>query len=212
MRVPGAAVSYARRCLCALFRGGGCSGDAILLVLAKEDAIKSWRALMGPTDPEKARQEAPHRYTRTHKTIAAEWVALTSGSASVVCSIRALYASNTTFNAVHGSDSPKSARREIVFFFPSGTRASFTYLELASAAVSSRASSVGGDGSHRHAAAGDRAARLRPAATAAGAGAGADGAVQDQARRPHPVAGRLAAVQQPERTHRVRACIRSPGH
>lgn len=75
------------------------SGDVVALVLAKENAIKDWRALMGPTNIDTARAQAPQ-------------------------SIRARFATNTTQNAVHGSDSVASARREIRFFFPNGARRS----------------------------------------------------------------------------------------
>lgn len=34
------------------------------------------------------------------------------------CSLRALYGTDGTQNACHGSDSPQSAAREIKFFFP----------------------------------------------------------------------------------------------
>ena len=65
------------------------------MVLLKSNAIKDWRALMGPTNPVVARSEAPN-------------------------SLRALYGSQTAtrHNATHGSDAPESARREIQFFFP----------------------------------------------------------------------------------------------
>ena len=71
------------------------SGPAVLMILAKADAISSWRALMGPTDVELAKQQFP-------------------------ASIRALFGTNKTFNAAHGSDSANSARREIKYFFPEG--------------------------------------------------------------------------------------------
>merc|ERR1711902_438304 len=59
----------------------------------KEDGIKAWRTLMGPTNFETAKKEAPN-------------------------SIRALYASSMTKNASHGSDSVESAKRELEFYFP----------------------------------------------------------------------------------------------
>ncbi|KAJ9514602.1 hypothetical protein QJQ45_016351 [Haematococcus lacustris] len=70
------------------------SGPVWALVLAKKDAIKAWRSLMGPTNCDTARKEAPR-------------------------SLRAIYGTNGTYNATHGSDAPGSARREIKFFFPS---------------------------------------------------------------------------------------------
>jgi len=68
------------------------SGPIYALKLEKVDAIKSWRTLMGPTKFEVAQKEAPN-------------------------SLRATFATNTTKNAVHGSDSPDSAARELDFFF-----------------------------------------------------------------------------------------------
>ncbi len=66
------------------------SGPMCAIVLEGEGAIEKNREIMGATDPAKA---APG-------------------------TLRALYAASMTENAVHGSDSPKSAAREIPFFFP----------------------------------------------------------------------------------------------
>lgn len=68
------------------------SGPILALILRKQDAITSWRALIGPTSVDKARNEAPS-------------------------SIRARFGTDNTKNAVHGSDAPESATREISFFF-----------------------------------------------------------------------------------------------
>lgn len=65
------------------------SGPIVVQVLEGVDAIKRNRELMGCTDPTKAQ----------------------AGT------IRADHASSVTENAVHGSDSPASAAREIEFFF-----------------------------------------------------------------------------------------------
>jgi len=70
------------------------SGDIIALLLQREGAIKGWRSLMGPTNSAKAREEMPQ-------------------------SIRGMFGTDGTMNATHGSDSPLSAAREIMFFFPS---------------------------------------------------------------------------------------------
>lgn len=69
------------------------SGPTMALVLRKADAIKSWRQLMGPTNSDTARSDAPE-------------------------SIRAKFGTDATRNAAHGSDSAHSAAREIAFFFP----------------------------------------------------------------------------------------------
>ncbi|KAI5427448.1 Transcription elongation factor spt6, variant 2 [Lathyrus oleraceus] len=68
------------------------SGPVLVMVLEKDNAVADWRALMGPTDASKAKITHPH-------------------------SIRAKCGLDTEKNCVHGSDSTKSAQREILFFF-----------------------------------------------------------------------------------------------
>lgn len=68
------------------------SGPVLAMVLAGEDAIARNRDLMGATNPANA---APG-------------------------TIRADFADSFTENAVHGSDAPATAEREIAFFFPAG--------------------------------------------------------------------------------------------
>jgi nucleoside-diphosphate kinase len=58
-------------------------------VLEKEGAVAAWRSLMGATDPAKADANT----------------------------LRKVFGTNVGENAVHGSDSLESARREISFFF-----------------------------------------------------------------------------------------------
>lgn len=65
------------------------SGPICAIVLEGEDAVRRNRDIMGHTDPAEA----------------------SPGT------LRALYARSVTENAVHGSDSSASARREIDFFF-----------------------------------------------------------------------------------------------
>lgn len=65
------------------------SGPVLVQVLEGEDAIAKNRELMGATNPQEA---APG-------------------------SIRADFADSIDANAVHGSDSPASAQREIAYFF-----------------------------------------------------------------------------------------------
>ncbi len=65
------------------------SGPVVLMVLAGENAVTKNREIMGATNPEQA---APG-------------------------TIRKLYGDSMGENAVHGSDSPTSAKREISLFF-----------------------------------------------------------------------------------------------
>lgn len=60
--------------------------------LVGEGSIQKWREFIGPTNTQRAQQEAPN-------------------------SIRALFGTDGTKNAVHGSDSQESAHREINFWF-----------------------------------------------------------------------------------------------
>lgn len=78
------------------------SGAVTALVLEKENAIKSWRDLMGPTNSLKAKAEAEAAHPLNEEL----W------------SLRALFGTDGTRNATHGSDSQFSAWREIGFFFP----------------------------------------------------------------------------------------------
>jgi len=65
------------------------SGPSVLMVLEKDNAIRSWRDVMGATDPSKARDGT----------------------------LREKYGSNIENNAVHGSDAEDTANFEIGFFF-----------------------------------------------------------------------------------------------
>jgi nucleoside-diphosphate kinase len=65
------------------------SGPVVAMVLEGADAVVRCREVMGATNPAEA---APN-------------------------TIRALYGASMTANAVHGSDSPASAAREIAFYF-----------------------------------------------------------------------------------------------
>jgi len=65
------------------------SGPIMVQVLEGEEAITQYRELIGKTDPTQA----------------------------AAGTIRADFAESTRYNAVHGSDSPESASREIAFFF-----------------------------------------------------------------------------------------------
>jgi len=78
------------------------SGPTLALELEKEGAIAEWRALMGPTNATAARAAAEAEHPLNEEL----W------------SLRALYGSDGTRNATHGSDSATSAARELEYFFP----------------------------------------------------------------------------------------------
>jgi nucleoside-diphosphate kinase len=65
------------------------SGPCVPLALEHPDAVAQFRAVIGTTDPAEAAEGT----------------------------IRRLYAESKERNAVHGSDSPENAAREIAFFF-----------------------------------------------------------------------------------------------
>jgi len=74
------------------------SGRVLAMELVGTDAVAKWRSTIGPTNTDKAKQEAPN-------------------------SLRAKFGTDGTRNAVHGSDANTSAERECNFFF--GPQASF---------------------------------------------------------------------------------------
>jgi nucleoside-diphosphate kinase len=65
------------------------SGNVVIGVLSGDGAIARWRELMGATDPAKAASDT----------------------------IRKQFGIDVEKNAVHGSDAPETAAREISFFF-----------------------------------------------------------------------------------------------
>jgi nucleoside-diphosphate kinase len=64
-------------------------GPVIAMALEADNAISRWREVMGATDPAKAAEGT----------------------------IRKLYGTNISRNAVHGSDAPETAAIEVPFFF-----------------------------------------------------------------------------------------------
>src|SRR3989338_5342452 len=66
------------------------SGPVVVMALEKENAVQSWRDLIGATNPENAAKGT----------------------------IRNLYGKSIDNNAVHGSDASETANREISIFFP----------------------------------------------------------------------------------------------
>ncbi|KAL5249317.1 hypothetical protein ACHWQZ_G018245 [Mnemiopsis leidyi] len=71
------------------------SGPVIALELMGDDVIARWNKIIGPNNASEARSKVPQ-------------------------SLRALYGSNGTANACHGSENPAAAAREIDFFFGAG--------------------------------------------------------------------------------------------
>lgn len=78
------------------------SDPVLVMALRKVNAIKEWRALMGPTNPDAARAASQAE----HPLDDSDW------------SLRALFGTAGPKNATHGSDSAFSALREISLFFP----------------------------------------------------------------------------------------------
>jgi nucleoside diphosphate kinase len=68
------------------------SAPVLKMELAGPDAIKRWRAILGPTNSATARDEAPD-------------------------SIRAKFGKDNQLNAAHGSDAPSAAARELALMF-----------------------------------------------------------------------------------------------
>jgi nucleoside-diphosphate kinase len=65
------------------------SGPVVLMTLEREDAVKSWRTLMGATNPANAD----------------------------IGTIRRMWGKSIDENVAHGSDSDENATKEIIFFF-----------------------------------------------------------------------------------------------
>ena len=68
------------------------SGPGLALVLERDDAVTRLREVIGATDPAEAKPGT----------------------------VRKLYAESKERNAIHASDSPETAAREVAFFFPEG--------------------------------------------------------------------------------------------
>ncbi|KAM4731281.1 thioredoxin domain-containing protein 6-like [Anableps anableps] len=69
-----------------------CRGPCMILILTKENAVEEWRAMMGPSDPEKAKEISPQ-------------------------SLRARFAADILHNSVHGSSNEQQAEEKIRFIF-----------------------------------------------------------------------------------------------
>jgi len=68
------------------------SGPALALALERDNAMAHLREIIGATDPAEAKPGT----------------------------VRRLYAQSKERNAIHASDSPENAAREVAFFFPAG--------------------------------------------------------------------------------------------
>ena len=70
------------------------SGPVVVAILEKQNAVETYRKLIGNTDPAKAEEGT----------------------------IRKLFAESIERNAVHGSDSDENAQKEAAFFFSTSDR------------------------------------------------------------------------------------------
>ncbi|UCF41606.1 MAG: nucleoside-diphosphate kinase [Gemmatimonadota bacterium] len=66
------------------------SGPCLPMILERDDAVNHLRTVIGATDPAEAAEGT----------------------------VRRLHAENKERNAIHASDSPENAQREVAFFFP----------------------------------------------------------------------------------------------
>jgi nucleoside-diphosphate kinase len=73
------------------------SGPALALALERDDAVRHLRDVIGATDPAEAKPGT----------------------------VRKLYAQSKERNAIHASDSPENAAREVAFFFAEADLAGF---------------------------------------------------------------------------------------
>lgn len=76
------------------------SGPVVVMVLEGENAIRKWRDVMGATNPEQAAEGT----------------------------LRRDFGSDIGHNAVHGSDSPETAKNEVAYFFESHEVVSYDWI------------------------------------------------------------------------------------
>lgn len=96
------------------------SGSTVhALVLENDSAVNSWRELIGPTSSEIAKSVAPH-------------------------TLRAQFGTDSCKNAVHGSDSPRTAEKEMMLLFGSDVSPDPEPLPLAEGEVQTARPSVTG--------------------------------------------------------------------
>jgi nucleoside-diphosphate kinase len=100
------------------------SGPIATMILQGPCAVARWRRACGATDPRQALRDwrccPACRGLESWSHTCADWPDVRSQTDRALAPLRALYGDRTgvTYeNAVHGSDSPASAAREIALFF-----------------------------------------------------------------------------------------------
>jgi len=151
------------------------SGPTMFMVLSREDAVDGWRQVIGPTDPEKAKEEAPD-------------------------SLRAQFGQSVLQNAVHGSSNAEDAQKRITAIFgdmafnadePQAEQTPQTEAEPQAEQPGSKPASK--PGSKAGSKAGSRAASAQPAAEEQPA------AAEEPAAEAEPAAAEEAPAAQEER-------------
>ena len=87
-------------------------GPIVVMMLERDDCVRQWRDLMGSTNPDEAKEGTIRKEFGTG--VSCLFVCLTN---VLFCNTFFVLCEDIERNAVHGSDSAESAKRELSFFF-----------------------------------------------------------------------------------------------